>query len=241
MLSSSFQVVLFSNGNRRATIKTRERNPAKETLHCFATSSKFSGNCQLIILANLRIRSLGVISLHHEDPMLSDSPIMRLVTVLDYLDGPINQPSPEGLKAWLVSCTDRLFTGAETAFGEGWIEISQSLRDSSRLIESCTDSDELDRARLFMRDGHDILRRMAGSIISGEQHELASGQWKVFYDNALDSLRDAGIPLAPQPELGSIEEFENEVLAAEAEESLRDVAERGLVPLAQVEKLLGIR
>lgn len=128
-------------------------------------------------------------------------PTQRLLTALGRFQRQIAR-AREGLpqEAWSDECMFQLITAVEISLSQNWKDLVKTLTEVARVLQSYEDAGQEQFCVPFLSDSYEILCLMVGDLIVGKVRSGVLEKWQRRYNQALEDLATAGIPLIADEE-----------------------------------------
>ncbi|GMW01070.1 MAG: hypothetical protein AMXMBFR84_22070 [Candidatus Hydrogenedentota bacterium] len=125
-----------------------------------------------------------------------NEPTQRLLTALgrfqrQYLIAQDGAPQDR----WSDECMNYLISAVEISIEQGWSDLVESLTETARILQSYEDVGRANQCVPFLTDSYEILCLMVGDLIAGRVRPAVIQRWRARYQEAVEDIRDAGIPL----------------------------------------------
>jgi hypothetical protein len=136
-----------------------------------------------------------------EEDFPANTGTQRLLTALGRFERQVAR-AREGVPqmAWSNECMNQLIEAVEIAVAEGWGDVVEALTETARILQSYEDEGQAHLAVPFLADSYDVLCLMVGDLIVGKVRSGVMQKWRNRYRQALDELKEAGIPLVRDEE-----------------------------------------
>jgi len=131
---------------------------------------------------------------------ITADPLQQLLTALGCFQRELAR-AEEGVERdhWFPPASEQIQLAEGIAREQRWGELSRTLGDLVRLMEAFDRAEILDSGLPLLKAAYETLCLMVGDQIVGKKTTHVVKQWDRLYENAAETLANAGVELAGRP------------------------------------------